>query len=269
MTTAVLQRDALMPRPPDGMGPGLMLALLIHLLLVAALALSVRWHASEPEGVEAELWAAVPQIAAPKAVEPEPTPVKPPKPEPPAPPQPAKTEPAPDAQIAIEKAKREKEAQEKKEQAEKLAEKQRLEQEAKRKELEDKRKKQLEEQRLAALHEQNVKRMLGQAGATGEPTSTGTAARTSGPSASYLGRVIARIKPHVQFPLSQQGEPAEVTITTAPDGTILTFRLAKSSGSSAFDEAALRAVQETAVLPRDTDGRVPSPMTIIIHRPGT
>lgn len=70
-----------------------------------ALAFSVNWRSSNPAGVEAELWAAVPQIAAPRAVEPEP------------PPQPKKVEPTPaaakvgpvqkvpDAQIAIEKAK--------------------------------------------------------------------------------------------------------------------------------------------------------------------
>jgi colicin import membrane protein len=55
----------------------------------------------------------------------------------------------------------------------------------------------------------------------------------------------------------------------ASDGTILSYKIAKTSGLSAFDDAALRAVQDTAVLPRDTDGSVPSPMTIVIHRPGT
>jgi len=65
MSTLALQRDALMPRGPRGNGPGFVLALFVHALLVLALAFSVKWHSSEPEGVEAELWAAVPQIAAP------------------------------------------------------------------------------------------------------------------------------------------------------------------------------------------------------------
>ena len=55
MNTLVMQRDDLMPRPPGGMGSGLVLALLVHALLVAALAIGVNWHASEPEGIEAEL----------------------------------------------------------------------------------------------------------------------------------------------------------------------------------------------------------------------
>jgi colicin import membrane protein len=269
MSTLALQRDALLPRSRDGTGSGFVLALIAHGLLIVALAIGVNWHASEPEGVEAELWAAVPQIAAPKAAEPEP--VKPePTPEPKPPvvkPEPVpvpKQETLPDAQIAIEKAKRE-DLKKKKEEAEKLAQLQKLEKQ--KLEKEDKRKKELETQRAAAEHDKAVKRMLAQAGA-GEERSTGTASRTSGPSASYMGRVIARIKPHVQFPISETGDPAEVTITLAPDGTILTYRIAKSSGSPAFDEAALRAVKDTGVLPQDTDGRVPTPMTIVIHRPG-
>jgi len=83
MSTLAVPRDALMPRSPDSKGPGFALALLAHAALVVALAFGVNWKASDPEGVEAELWASVPQIAAPKATEPEPTPVKPePKPEP-------------------------------------------------------------------------------------------------------------------------------------------------------------------------------------------
>src|SRR5690606_19579124 len=106
----------LMPRPPRGMGPGLVIALAIHVLLVIALAIGVNWRSSEPAAVEAELWAAVPQVAAPKAAEPEPKPELKPEPEPPPPPAPPKVtappRPSVDAQIAIEKAKREAERRE-------------------------------------------------------------------------------------------------------------------------------------------------------------
>ena len=108
MSSTALQRDALMPRSPDGMGRGLMLALIAHALLVVALAFSVNWRASEPAGIEAELWAATPQFAAPRATAPEPAPAPPevkrpvpvPAPEPPV-------SKAPDPQIAIEKARKE------------------------------------------------------------------------------------------------------------------------------------------------------------------
>ncbi|CAG1016857.1 hypothetical protein BURC_01559 [Burkholderiaceae bacterium] len=264
MNSAVLQRDPLMPRPPS-MGPGLVPALAIHGLLVLALAFSVRWRASEPEGVEAELWAAVPQIAAPPAPAPEPQPVVKPEP-PPPPPQPVRrSEPEPDAQIAIEKAKREERERLKKEEEEKerLAEKRKQEEaqklaEQRKREQEDKRKRELEDKRIAALREQNLKRMLGQAGATGEPSSTGTAARTAGPSSGYAGRIKARIKPNIVFGDSVSGNPlATVEVKLSPDGTIVGRRLVKSSGVPSWDDAVLRAIDKTEVLPRDVDGRVP------------
>lgn len=267
MGSMAMQRDALMPRSPGGTGPGLVLALLVHGLLLLALAVGVSWRASEPEAVSAELWAAVPEVAAPKAVEPEPVPV--PKPEPPPPPKPAaRAEPEPDAQIAIEKQKRE-ERERKQEEERKLAEKRKQEEaeklaaEKRKQEQEDKRKRLLEEQKLAALREQNLKRMLGQAGATGAPTSTGTAARDAGPSASYAGRIKARIKPNITFADTIDGNPeASVEVRLSPDGTIVGKKLVKSSGSAAWDEAVLRAIDKTEVLPRDIDGRVPSPMLI-------
>ena len=54
------------------------------------------------------------------------------------------------------------------------------------------------------------------------------------------------------------GTPLKV----APDGTIIGRRLLKSSGVPAWDEAVLRAIDKTEVLPRDTDGRVPPSLEI-------
>jgi colicin import membrane protein len=110
-------RDTLLPRRPEGMGRGLMLAIAVHIALVIALAIGVHWKSREPESMSAELWSALPQTAAPRAVEPEPPPPPPPqpKPVPPAPPPPkvaAPPPPQPDADIAIEKARRQKETEE-------------------------------------------------------------------------------------------------------------------------------------------------------------
>ena len=264
MTSLAMQRDELMPRRPGGMGPGLLLALVVHLGLVVALAIAVHWHASEPEGVEAELWAAVPQVAAPRAVEPEPTPT--PTPTPPTPPTPTRptptprVEPQPDAQIAIERAKREAQERKKKEQAEQLAAKQKLEQDALRK-------KQADEARLAAQREAqreaNLKRMMGQAGASGDASSTSAAAQSAGPSAGYAGRIKARIKPNIVLTEAISGNPlAEIELRLAPDGTIIGKKLVRSSGVAEWDEAVQRAIDRTEVLPRDIDGRVPPTMVI-------
>ena len=65
------------------------------------------------------------------------------------------------------------------------------------------------------------------------------------------------------------GNPvAEVEVRTAPDGTILSSKITKSSGVKSWDDAVLRAIEKTEVLPRDLDGRVPSPMIIALRPVG-
>lgn len=274
--------DDLRPRQPGGLSRAALLAIGAHVLLVLALSLGVSWRSNDPPGVEAELWAAVPQVAAPRAVEPEPTPPKPaPKPEPAPKAEPPPPPPNRDAEIAREK----------REQKEKL-EKQRLEDErkeeatrkkqqelakadAEKKKAEDAKRdadkqKKAEAERVARIEaerEKQLKRIMGEAGATGAPGSTGTAAQTAGPSASYAGRIKARIMPNIVFTDEISGNPlASVEVKVAPDGTIVGRRLVKSSGVAAWDEAVLRAIDKTEVLPRDTDGRVP-PAMVIDFRP--
>jgi len=280
-------RDPFKPHPVQRTGPALGLALLAHLVLIVALTFGVNWHTSEPTNIAAELWSAVPQAAAPRAVETPVTPPPPPvavkKPEPVAP----VTPPAPalpDPQIAIEKAKRE---EAKRVQAEEDARQQALEkaqrakeelaqkkaaadQLAKQKaeaEKADKLAKEKAEKadaaKQAAIRDANLRRMQGLAGATGGPTDTGSALQSSAPSANYAGRIMARIKPNILFGDPIDGNPvATVEVRLAPDGTIVGKRLVKSSGVKAWDEAVLRAIERTEVLPRDTDGRVRSPFEI-------
>lgn len=125
------------PPTPPGFGRALILALLAHLLLVAALTWGVHWK-SEPVtlSAEAELWSAVPKEAAPRSVgaAPEPPPKPKPEPEPekiqpPAPPIPPPAPPpeppqVSEADIALEK---EKLLLKKAEEKKRLQEKQRLE----------------------------------------------------------------------------------------------------------------------------------------------
>jgi colicin import membrane protein len=253
--------DPLRPRRPGGMGRGAMMALLVHAGLLVAIAFGVSWRSSEPAGVTVELWAAVPETAAPAAVAP-PVPAPLPKPEPKTEPPPPKPE-VRDAEIALEKAKaekaqREREALEVKARAE-AEDKKRREQDAKAKAAAEK----AEAEKLAKLREEQMKRMLGQAGATGAPQSTGSAQRDAGPSASYAGRIIARVKPNIVLTETVPATArAEVEVRAAPDGTIVGRRVVKPSGSKEWDDAVLRAIDRTEVLPRDADGRVPP--TIII-----
>jgi colicin import membrane protein len=71
------------------------------------------------------------------------------------------------------------------------------------------------------------------------------------------------VRPNIVFSDDIAGNPkAEVEVRTSPDGTIVGKKLVRSSGVKAWDEAVLRALDKTEVLPRDTDGRVPSPVVI-------
>ncbi len=156
-----------------------------------------------------------------------------------------------------------------KEQREKqLAEQKKAEQEKQKKLAEEKRKaeeaaKRKAEAELAKLREDNMRRIQGMAGATGGETATGTAQRSAGPSGSYGGKVAAKVKPNIVYPDAISGNPrAEVEVRLSPDGTIVGKRLVQSSGSKAWDDAVLRALDKTETLPRDTDGRVPPSLTI-------
>jgi colicin import membrane protein len=159
-----------------------------------------------------------------------------------------------------DKAAQEKAAQEKKELDKKKAtekakaeEKKRLQEQA-RQEAQDK----ADDASAQAMRQENLQRMQGMAGASGGPNATGTALKSSGPSATYAGRLVGRIKPNITYPGDMVGNPrAEVEVRVAPDGTITSRRIVQSSGNKAWDDAVLRAIDKTEILPKDTDGRVP------------
>jgi len=297
------RRHPLLPHDADGRRQGIVLSVLVHIGLVVAIAIGLHWRSHTPAASEAELWSAVPQAAAPRAVEPI---VAPPPPAPAAPavkPAPKVVEPpapVPDAQIAIEKARKEREEREaaaareaqkklaaekarKADEAEKAAEaaakaerdriaKQEAAEKKRLQEAAEKKKQQaLEAQQAKALEAaraDQLRRIQGMAGASGDAGATGTAQRSAGPSAGYAGRIKARVRPNIVFGDQVAGNPtAEVEVRAAPDGTIIGRRLVKSSGIPNWDDAVLRAIDKTAVLPRDVDGRVPSTL-LLVFQPG-
>ncbi len=297
-TSSALSRDPFMPQAPKVRGRAIALAVVAHVLLIVGLMFSVNWGSEEPATVAAEHWSATPQAAAPRAVEAPPPPVikkvepvvKPtpaPTPKPPEPVVAAKppTPALPDPQIAIEKAKKEdakriaaeqealkkqkrekaeREKEElalKKEKADKLKADQARAEQAKNEKAEK-----AETGRLALIRDAQMKRMAGLAGATGSATDTGTALRSSAPSANYAGRVMARIKPNILLTDPVDGNPrAVVEVKLAPDGTIIAKRLVQSSGTKVWDDAVLRAIERTEMLPLD-NGRAP-PVFEIGFRP--
>lgn len=288
---ATAERLEFAPPPTPGLLRAVGLAIIAHGFLAAALTWGVQWKQSPSTlSAEAELWSAIPQQAAP------PPPPPPPLPEPVAqkpPPPPAAAQPRlPDPQIALEREKqrlqkerqqaaekleqeKQRKAQERQREQDKrlAAEKLKAEQDARRKLAQEaQRKEELKAQQEAAkrLEEQrkaNLQRMAGLAGSTGTPASTGTALQSSGPSAGYGSRLVARIRPNIVYTETLATNPeAVVEVRTSPDGTIVSRKLAKSSGIPSWDEAVLRAIDKTAVLPRDLDGRVP-PVLEISFRP--
>jgi colicin import membrane protein len=246
VSAAALPSSVLAPQPPGGLGRGAALALAVHVALVAALTVGVDWRTQAPQPVAAELWAAVPEAAAPPPPAPAPSPV--PTPAPP----PAVAAAAP-PDIATERERW-------------RAEQQRREREARAAGAAAEAK--AAEERLARQREENLRRMLGQANASPGPAmSPGSAAQAAAPSAAYQGRVKAAILPNIVY--TGKAPPravAEVEVTLAPGGTVISRRLVKRSGHPDWDEAVLRAVDRTPRLPADSDGRVP-PMLLISFRP--
>lgn len=275
MPSAYDRNDFVPPRDAGSMRAFTM-ALLVHGLLIAALTWGVNWKRSDQSvSFEAELWSNVTQEAAPSPAPPAPPPepvVKAPEVQPP---------PAPDVDIALEQEKKRKQLEQQKK-AEALAEKEKekalqaKEDLAKRKALEDAKKVEARKQEakeqtnVATLDKQrreNIARAMGLAGASGDDNAKGSAQKSSGPSASYGGKVRARVKPNIVFTDTIEGNAsAEVEVKSSPTGSIMSQRLVKSSGNKAWDAAVINAIIKTETMPRDVDGRVPSPM-ILEFRP--
>ena len=290
VTATSLPHDNLLPQAPGGNGPGAALALVVHAGLITALTLGVDWRTHSPEVVSAELWANVPQSAAPPPAPPPlpepvaPTPVPVPAPAPaPVPARPEPPPPPPD--ITVERERQKAEALRKKAELEAEAERKRA---ADKKKLDDDRKAQelklaqreaarvasekAEDDRRERQREENLRRMLGQAGAASSTAPTaatraGTAAQNAAPSTSYGGLVRAKIRPLIVFTgYAEFNAAAEVEVTLAPGGSVISRRLIKSSGYKDWDEAVLRAIDKAGSMPRDTDGRVP-PTLILAFKP--
>lgn len=228
MTAQALQARqpaGMQPQPPAGMVPGALLSILVHAGLVAALVFSVSWHLQQPEAISAELWSALPQVAAPPAASPPPSPPPPPTPAPrPVPPAPAPPPvreappPAQDAQIAIERAQRlkrqeqaEQEARDKARREAELqaqraadAQKQRDAEAQKKRDAEAQKKRaadeaqkreaaasaaaeKAEQARAEQLRQDQMKRMQNSLSGNGAADSKGTAARDSGPRSASAG----------------------------------------------------------------------------------
>ena len=63
------------------------------------------------------------------------------------------------------------------------------------------------------------------------------------------------------------GNPTtEVSVTLSPSGAILSARVVRSSGQPEWDDAVVRGITRTGMLPRDENGKLYSPMTVSISQ---
>lgn len=219
------------PEAAPGKLVSAVLAVAVHLMLLAFLFYGVRWQNQKPEAIEVELvQAAAPRMEAP-APQLEPPPPAPPvlEPEPaPAPPQP---------QIALkEKEKPKPVVKDKPKPAPKDAPRtppsflKQLEQEFK----------QVTERKDAAAVEQELSRLR---------TAQAASARNKSV-ADYIGRIRGKIKGNIVLPPDLKGNPEAVfDVVQLPTGEILSAKLKKSSGHAGYDTAVERAILKSSPLP--------------------
>lgn len=286
------------PRQDERWAPGVSLAVLAHLGLVLALALAMNWKVKTEVAVEAEVWSEIPRAAGPAMAPPpelKPEPV-PPKAEPAVAPEP-KPEPRPEPKVEAKpdivaertpkkepKEKKRKEPKEtfdttppkpsrkpdpkpepKPEVKPKAETKPAPKQDAKPDPKTDAKADKQSAAEREALRQAHLARMMSDLG--GGPGGSGRAGVAAGPSKSYIGRLIARIKPNVVFTDAISGNPlAQVEVRCAPDGRIVSTKLIASSGVPAWDVAVLRALERTEVLPLNEQGRI-EPVMQLDFRP--
>jgi colicin import membrane protein len=285
-------------RPPqdERRWPGVLIAVLAHLGLALALALTVKGQVRTEVAIEAEVWSEIPLAAGPVvplSPPPVPEPVKPfaPRPEPVLSPRPP-TEVKPDIVTERTPTKKVVKAVDVKappKEPRRVPPKEPLKEPLKEPRKQYKPHKETfdttppklktntktgakpdpkaDKQSTAerdALRQVTLAKMMAELGGTG---GAGHAPVSAGPSKSYIGRLIARIKPNINFPDLVSGNPlVQVEVRCAPDGRIVSRKVLVSSGIAVWDEAVLRALDRTEVLPLSEQGRI-EPVMLLDFRP--
>jgi colicin import membrane protein len=234
-----------------------MLAIAVHVALLAGMLISINWKAAHPvmNVTEVELWDKIPVPNPPVVKEepkPEPKPVikEEPKSEPKVEEKPKPDEPKVD--IELEKKKKELEQKEaQKEADEKLKKEKELQAEAREDELKEK--------KVADKAKKDALKKLQQEALSEEKASSDklVSAANAGIIDEYRYKIQAKIKANVNKTLCGDGSPEiRVEISVLPTGQISgNPKITKSSENSACDEAVERAIiaSEPLPLPDDPD----------------
>jgi colicin import membrane protein len=235
----------------------------IHLLLAAALVVSIDWRTEDLEVVQAELWSSLPaeRMPTPQAETPAPTPA-PVRPAPPAP-QPTPPTPAPD--ISLKKAKEEAAKRE----AAKAQEARKREEANKRAQAEKAAQRQREALRQAELD--RINKSLGldaKAKASSQGKDVASKAGVAGGAeqgvrsgllAGYQDAIRAKIRSRILGfdPARAPSNPEVIYIVEQlPTGQISRIQLQKASGMPEWDATVRRAIELSDPLPKAEDGSV-------------
>lgn len=234
------------------------LALLVHGLFFAALMFGVSWKNPPQFPVEADLWAALPELPPPPAPEPVPEPLPAPEPQPVAESRPR------EAEIALEKAEKKKQEiarrnEERRQEEARLeelhrqAELNRLAEEQTRVERERLAKVQREqarhqvEQELARQMQEELDVEAAELRAYRERARAGRQARLI---LDFKNRIQSKIQSYVRLPHRLTGNPEAVfQVTLLPNGEVARVILVKSSGQPAYDSEVERAILKASPLP--------------------
>lgn len=212
------------PENPAGKRAALVLAIAVHLILVAFLFYGVHWQTQATDVVEVELVRAVPVTP---AVSPAPTFEPPPEPRP----EPrAETRPAPPKPDIAQKA--EPKAEPKSEPKPRLdAFLDQLKQETQR----------LIQRKNSDAATADLEKEKAAREATARAKAT----------ADYLSRIRGKIRGNIVVPPGVPGNPEAVfAVTQLPGGEIISVRLKRSSGNAALDAAIERAIRKSSPLPK-------------------
>ena len=263
---AALARPYAVP-PASGRSGAIALAVVMHLLLGALLFFGIRWQSSPPETIQAELWSAVPQVAAPA---PRPVP-PPPRVEAPTPtPRVAPEPPMPKADI-VEKAPVKVEPPKKKEppKVEAVKPPPKVVPPPPVPKVEPKPNPELLKLQKQAAVEAPPRPPSDLASIMASASDrTGKDDRNSGPRGrdSYIARLVTAIRSQMRYPGSAPGNPfVTMRIEQLPNGEVVGATVTKSSGVQAFDEAVERAVRAASPLPRDEHGKVERVLSLDYH----
>jgi colicin import membrane protein len=124
-----------------------------------------------------------------------------------------------------------------------------------------------ENAKLAKLRDDEMKRMM--AGA-GNPGSTGSAEKSTGPRTDkgYTAAITAKVKGNTSYAgsVDEPGNPtATFRVEQLPTGEIISVRKVKSSGVPSFDDAVEKGINKSSPLPKKKDGTVERTLEINFH----